>query len=161
MEIEVEQLPEPDRIALTFGHARITLARSELEALVLKAVKLLPGLLPDVEVKQDEDVYRIPALRILGLTDRDIQLLLREVNSDDVVACLWYLDNEELANRIFANVSQRTREALQGDMKNFAVAYARQNDRLKEATRRQALDATKRVVEAMYRLGEGGYIDYA
>ncbi len=156
MDIKVDYAPETGLYHLTFSHARISLTRPELENLTLQAAKHLPGLLPGVEVQEDEDVYRLPLRRLLDLGDRDLQTFLREVQSEDLVKTLWFLDDAAVADRVFANMSQRTREMLQGDLKDFAAAHARLNERAQAHSRAEAVEAAKRLIATLHAVVENG-----
>jgi hypothetical protein len=156
MDVKIDFVPEAGLYHLTFDHARVSLSRAELEALVLQAVKHLPGLVPGVEVTEDEDVYRIPMRRLMDMGDRDIQLLLREVQSEDLVKALWFMDDPALSERVFANLSHRTREVLQGDLKDFAAIHARLGERAQAKNRGEAVEAAKRLIAAIHALGENG-----
>lgn len=156
MDIKVDYAPETGLYHLTFSHARISLTRPELENLTLLAAKHLPGLLPGVEVEEDEDVYRIPLLRLMDMTDRDIQMFLREVQSDDLVKVLWFMDDATFTERMMANLSQRAREMLQGDLKDFAAAQARLNERAQAHNRAEAIEAAKRLIATLHAVVENG-----
>ncbi len=160
MDITVEQITDSDSFEITLGYVRITLSKAELEALVLNATHHLPALLPDVEVAKEEDVYRIPAMRLMDMTDRDIQVFLREAPQGDLVMFLWYLDAPELTQRVFSNMSHRSREMLQGDMKDFAAAHNKLTPRLQERNTHKAIEITKNMVETLYHLNDSGYIAY-
>jgi hypothetical protein len=156
MDVKIDFAPEAGLYHLTFDHTRISLSRVELETLVLQAAKHLPGLLPGVEVKEDEDVYRIPLRRMLDMSDREIQLLLREVQSEDLVKTLWFMDDAALSERVFANLSHRTREVLQADLKDFTTIHARQNERAQAKNRSEAVEAVKRLLAAIHAVAESG-----
>ncbi len=156
MDIKVDYAPETGLYHLTFSHARISLTRPELENLTLQAARHLPGILPGVEVREDEDVYRIPLRRLMDMTDRDIQVFLREVQSDDLVKTLWFMDDATFTERMMANLSQRTREMLQGDLKDFAAAQARVSERAQAHNRAEAIEAAKRLIAALHAVVENG-----
>jgi hypothetical protein len=156
MDIKVDYAPETGLYHLTFSHARISLSRPELENLTLQAAKHLPGLLPGVDVQEDEDVYRVPLRRLLDLSDRDLQTFLREAQSDDLVKTLWFMDDAALIERVFANLSQRTREMLQGDMRDFAAAHSRLNERAQAHNRAEAIEAAKRLIATLHAVVENG-----
>jgi len=160
MDIAVEQISDPDGFEMTFGHVRVTLSKAELEELVLKATRHLPALLPEVDVAREEDVYRIPAMRLMDMTDRDIQVFLREAPQDDLVMFLWYLDAPELTQRVFSNMSHRAREMFHGDLKDFAAAHNKLTPRLQEKNTHKAIEITKNMVEMLYHLNDSGYIAY-
>lgn len=156
MDIKVDYAPETGLYHLSFSHARISLTRAELENLTLLAAKHLPGLLPGVEVEEDEDVYRIPLRRLMDMTDRDIQVFLREVQSDDLVKSLWFMDDAALTERVLANMSQRTREMLQADLRDFAVAQVRLSERAQAHNRTEAIEAAKRLIATLHAVVESG-----
>lgn len=156
MDIKVEYAPETGLYHLSFSHARISLTRAELENLTLLAAKHLPGILPGMAVEEDEDVYRIPLRRLMDMTDRDIQVFLREVQSDDLVKTLWFMDDATFTERMMANLSQRAREMLQGDLKDLVAAQARVSERAQANNRAEAIEAAKRLIATLHAVVENG-----
>ncbi len=158
MDITLAHSPDDGCYYLTFGHTRIALTAAELETVALQAARLIPGLLPGVEVQEDEDLYRVPLMRILDLPDRDIQTFLREVQADDLIQALWFMDEPRLKERVLSNMSQRAREMLEADILDFAASHDRLTERGQTRNRSDALESCKRLIAVLHALGETGQL---
>jgi flagellar motor switch protein FliG len=83
---------------------------------------------------------------ILHLGDREVQRVLKDVDSRDLAVALK-LSSEEVKSKIFGNLSQRAAEMLKDELEFLGPV------RLKSVE-----DSQKRIVDAVRRLDEAGEI---
>ena len=90
------------------------------------------------------------------LDDRSLQVLLREVQSDDLLDFLWYMKDGEIAKRVFANLSQRAAEMLFDDLE---LRYGHLNpDTVPQVYIDKARAALLRILESFDQLQAEGQI---
>lgn len=94
----------------------VTLTPEALQTLALKCISRLPELNTPHRVATDTEAIRQPARMLLRYDDRSLQLLLREIQSDTLLAFLWFMKDAELLKRILANMSRRAAEYLMDDL---------------------------------------------
>jgi len=98
----------------------LTLNAFQIQTLGLKCVHYIPDIEPRFAVALEEEVYRLPAKMVGQLEDREIQTLLRELQSDEIKQFLWYMkDSEALVNKFLNNMSQRAKEMMIEDIDDF------------------------------------------
>lgn len=87
-----------------------------MQTLALQCAMYFPQLAPQHTVASVEEAYRLPARFIREMDNRSLQLLLREVESDELTTFLWYMKDAELIRKICRNLSQRAAEMLVDDL---------------------------------------------
>lgn len=94
----------------------VTLRPETLQTLALKCINRLPELNTPHRVATDSEAIRRPARVLLRYEDRSIQLILREIQADTLLAFLWFMKDAVLLKRIIANMSRRAAEYLMDDL---------------------------------------------
>jgi len=94
----------------------VTLTPEALQTLALKSIVRLPELDTPHRVATDTEAIRQPARMLLRYDDRSIQLILREIQSDTLLAFLWFMKDAVLLKRVLANMSRRAAEMLMDDL---------------------------------------------
>jgi len=98
------------------GLLTVTLTPETLQTLALKCIARLLELNAPLRVATDTEAIRQPARMLLRYDDRSIQLILREIQSDTLLAFLWFMKDAKLLKRILANMSRRAAELLMDDL---------------------------------------------
>lgn len=93
-----------------------TLTPEILQALALKCIARLPELNMHHRVATDTEAVRRSARMIQRYDDRSIQLILREIDSENLQAFLWFMKDAALLKHILANMSRRAAEFLMDDL---------------------------------------------
>ena len=98
----------------------LTLNAFQIQTLGLKCVHYIPDIEPRFAVASEEDVYRLPAKMVGQLEDREIQTLLRELQSDEIKQFLWYMkDCEDIVHKFLNNMSLRAKEMMIEDIDDY------------------------------------------
>lgn len=101
-----------------------------------------------------EHPYRQLGLRLLLLSDRDMQSWLRECYSDQLLRALWYMNSEPLLEKVLSNMSQRAAEMLLDDLQS----EDQDPDSTLAAYTRQGREALLSVLAVARQLAEAGSI---
>lgn len=127
--------------------AQIELSQTALQSLVLQALAYMPQLELGIVVKSEADAFRKLARSLKGFDNRSIQLLLREVQSDTLVAFLWYMKDGDLVRLVCDNMSKRAGEMLLDDLENAWTAWVGCLNTIGHKIRRQGLMAMESDIE--------------
>jgi hypothetical protein len=92
-----------------------SVGREDLKSVFLQIAELVPGLLY-LLIERDDEVYKTP-IRALGMfCDRNIQLLLREVQAQTLAKVLWFLQDPAVEQAIEKNMTKRAWGYLKEDL---------------------------------------------
>lgn len=135
----------------------LTLNAMQIQTLGLKCVHYIPDIAPKFAVASEEEAYRIPAKALITLEDRDIQTLMREIQTDDLRQCIWYMqDTEGFADKVINNMSKRAAEIMRDDLASY---YGDQHPDTAELRRTEkARQATLNILTIANRLQSTGEI---
>ena len=104
------------RVEFSTGAGRLSarLDQAGLRVLALQAGAFFP---PGERVSEEGwDAVREGVRDIAEIDDRSAQLLIRELQSDDLIDCLWFAKSMGLTELIVRNMSSRAAEMLVDDM---------------------------------------------
>lgn len=80
-------------------------------------ISLRPELLnPELFQETDDQALKDSLLLIGDMSDKDIQLLLRESQSEVLIWAMWFIQNNQVEQAIFNNMSARAAEMLKDDL---------------------------------------------
>lgn len=145
---------------LSFKHetlaACVTLSEPAMQALLLQMQALVKS--PEIKLStaEIEASFRQPAAILRHLDDHEWQALLRELQSDSLVAALWYLKDEAIAQAAFRNLSARAAEMLLEDLE--ACSLGRDPDTLPEHRLIPLRQALQEVLATVARLQNEGSV---
>lgn len=150
----LEKSPDGTRYTLAFTRdgiaARIMLPESDMQALQSQLQALVKS--PEIRLTnaEVEASYRQTAQALHYLDDYEWQCLLRELQCDELLAALWYLKDESIAQAVFRNLSQRAAEMLLEDLQG----YSRRGDPDKQPENivQKGRDALQGVLQTLARL---------
>jgi hypothetical protein len=87
------------------------------DSLFWDLISLRPELLnPDLFQEADDQALKDQFLRIGDMSNKDIQLLLRESQSEVLIWAMWFIQNDQVEQAIFNNMSARAAEMLRDDL---------------------------------------------
>ena len=66
----------------------------------------------------EEDCFRKQVKYLSYYSDRSIQFMLREIQSEILIDFLWYMKDIDLIKKILMNISERAREMILEDLEN-------------------------------------------
>lgn len=99
----------------------VTLSDDEIKALGLNIILIHPVIEPKIDLGNELDAVRYLARGLVELSDRDMQCLLREVQSDALIETLWLMESVDLSKLVFRNMSQRAAQMLLEDLESKSV----------------------------------------
>lgn len=137
----------------------LELSEMNLKALGLELIRVCPVLQPEIKLDGSNDGYRYLASSFKELDDRDIQIWLREVQSDSLIYFLWFMKDQDIIERVFKNMSARAAEMLLEDL--TAVASSRgdpDSPRVHKGTLASARQEVQSVMSILNRLKDEGQI---
>jgi len=133
----------------------LTLNAFQIQTLGLKCVHYIPDIEPRFAVATEEEVYRLPAKMIGQLEDREIQTLLRELQSDEIKQFLWYMkDSKEIVNKFLNNMSQRAKDMMIEDIDDFYKILHPDSAPMKHTEK--ARKSTEKLVNLVHRYQQSG-----
>lgn len=127
-----------------------TLTPTALQALALQCLALMPPIEPKYTVASIEDAYRQTAKSVKLHSDRSIQLLLREVQSDTLIDFLWYMKDRALIMKVVDNMSKRAAELLVQDLDE--AWHGKNPDCAMESDARRGREAVLTIMKILQRL---------
>lgn len=83
----------------------ITLSEGQVRTLALAALHLLPDITPKYAVPDEQEIYRLPARKLIQLDDHSLQVWVREMKVVTLINFLWFMNDEALAEKIIRNMS--------------------------------------------------------
>lgn len=95
---------------------RANLTPQQLQTLVLQGLHQMPDIAPQLPVADEEDAFRLPMQFLKLYDDRAIQTLLREIDSEDMLNLLWYMQDDAFTVRFTDNLSRRAAEMCVEDL---------------------------------------------
>ncbi|NOQ81297.1 MAG: hypothetical protein GQ548_02065 [Methylophaga sp.] len=133
----------------------LTLNAFQIQTLGLTCVHYIPDIEPRFAVAAKEEIYRHPAKMIGQLEDREIQTLLREIQSDEIKQFLWYMkDSEDIVNKFLNNMSLRAKEMMVEDIDDFYKTLHPDSAPMKHTEK--ARKATENLVNLMHHYQQTG-----
>lgn len=136
--------------------AAFALDGAQLRTLGLLCLHRFPDIEPRYSVPEEDEAFRLPARKILLFADAAIQVLMREIQSTDLIAFLWYMGDEEIAQRVLGNLTARAAEMMMDDLEK---RYDHLDpNKLPQRYADEGRAATLKVVAAMDRLMKDGLI---
>lgn len=129
----------------------IQLSEHQLRTLSLLALNQLPDLVPTMAVPGENEAYRLPARKLALLDNQSMQRLIRELEFDTLETFLWFMNDDDLANKVVNNMSAMAGQMLVEDLRmrytehhpdTMPLAYAN----LARPTVGQVLDIYSRLV---------------
>jgi hypothetical protein len=140
----------------TAMRVQVELNAAQARTLGLLCLQHFPDIEPRYAISGEDEAYRLPARRIAFFDDRALQVLLRELCSEDLIVFLWYMKDAELAKRMLRNMSHRAAQMLLADLAAFS---ARGNpDKVPLSMLIPARQAVLRVLDVVDRLQQEGQI---
>lgn len=87
------------------------------DSLFWDLISLRPELLnPELFQETDDEALKDSLQRIGDMSDKDIQLLLRESQSEVLIWTMWFIQSDQVEQAIFKNMSARAAEMLKDDL---------------------------------------------
>lgn len=91
--------------------------RVKSDSLFWDLISLRPELLnPELFQETNDQALKDSLQRISEMSNKDIQLLLRESQSEVLIWALWFIQNDQVEQAIFKNMSDRAAEMLRDDV---------------------------------------------
>ena len=162
----LESLPDPERQATTMyyigGHSQQEIGvflgvsvdavknrlRSARKRMKGEMIGMVEENLSKRRPSKDESFAERVIKGLIGYTDREIQIILREVDSHDVTILLGDMD-AGVRDRVFSNMSKNTSQMLRDEMTLIGRVSRKRMDEVRE-----------RVVDVIQRQGEAGVITW-
>jgi hypothetical protein len=146
------------RLIFRSGHdtVRVDLSRTLLHLLGMQCLARLPDIAPDRPIEPMEAAYRDSARFVKDLSDRSIQLFLRQCESEPLICFLWYMRDADLLRRFCSNMSRRAASALLDDLEEGW--RGRNPDTCEEPLTRQGRVAVMEVLGILHRMVREGLI---
>lgn len=133
----------------------LTLNAFQIQTLGLKCVHYIPDVDLRFAVAAEEEVYRLPAKMISQLEGREIQTLLRELQSDEIKQFLWYMkDSKDIVQKFLNNMSQRAKEMMIEDIDDYYNALHPDSAPLKHTIK--ARKATEKLLNLVHHYQQTG-----
>ena len=137
----------------------IDLSPADMQTLGMLCVAHLPGLAPKYAVANSEDAYRHPARFIKEMDDRDMQLVIRELQCPTIVDFLWYMKDAELIRKILKNISRSAADMLMDDLSDRWHGKNPDTARIRDArTGRAAVEEMLHIIQRV--VDEGQIMNY-
>lgn len=93
------------------------LSEHQLRTPSLLALNQLPDLVPTIAVPDENEAYRLPARKLALLDNRSMQRLIRELEVDTLETFLWFMNDDDLANKVVNNMSAVAGQMLVEDLR--------------------------------------------
>lgn len=116
----------------------------------------LPTINPLYIMTNLSEMHRQSASMLADLDDRSIQLLLREIESETLLAFLWYMKDSALIKRFLSNMSKRAAEILMDDL--FDMWSGKNADTVSEDLASQGQLAIAEIMTSSQRLIDEGLL---
>ncbi len=134
----------------------VGMSPAAVQTLGLQCAMYFPALTPQHTVASVEEAYRLPARFIREMDNRALQLLLREVQSDELTTFLWYMKDAELLRKVCRNMSRRAAEMLVEDMDQ--QWHGKDPDKALDAEAGVGREAVLQMLSFVRRLADEGQI---
>jgi len=116
-----------------------------------------PATAPGVAVVNSDDaLWRLKAQALQRLPATGMQLLLRELDTTDLLYVLWFTKNQQLGQSVINNLSCRAAAMVLDEL--IARFYGRNPDTASEQDKTQAHQSLQRVLDILQRLTDEGQI---
>lgn len=137
--------------------ACIALPAASLTAFLHQAQALLPAPQNELSTEQIAASWRSAALPLQRLNNAAWQVLLREVNADTLIYALWYLNSEEIAQRVMENCSLRAAAMLTDNLAD-RFQHGGNPDTVSPETAENGGTAIQEILKTLQRLVNEGHI---
>lgn len=77
---------------------------------------------------ETENLFRKPAQFFRYIDDHSIQEFMREIGTDDLITFLWYMNDQEINQKTYRNMSKKAAELLQDDLTSFRYSALNPNN---------------------------------